>query len=126
MTLQKYLVRAAAWLEIITGIALIIGPKIACLLLFAAPLDGIGVPLGRYAGIAVLALGTACLPAATADARRAVLGLLMYNVGAVMLFVWIWIATTFHGFLLWPAMILHAGIAFGLLLQLRNRGSAAA
>ena len=124
--LQKYLVRAAAWLEIITGIALIIGPQIACRLLFAVPLNGVGMPLGRYAGIAVLALGTACLPAATAHAGRAVLGLLLYNVGAVILFVWIWLATTYHGFLLWPAIILHAGIAFGLLPQLRNRDSVAA
>jgi hypothetical protein len=122
MTSHNYLVRAAAWLEIITGIALIIGPQIACQLLFAAPLDGVGVPLGRYAGIGVLALGTACLPPTTAHARPAVLGLLIYNVAAVILFVWILIATTYHGILLWPAAILHAGIAAGLLLQLWNNG----
>jgi len=122
-SVSKYLVRAAAWLEIATGVALIIGPQIACQLLFAVPLDGVGVPLGRYAGIAVLALGAACLPATTAQARRAVLGLFIYNVAAVILFVWIWIATTFNGFLLWPAAILHAGIAAGLLSQLRNDGS---
>jgi hypothetical protein len=122
MTSQRYLVRAAAWLEIFTGVALIIGPQIACQLLFAAPLDGVGVPLGRYAGIAVLALGTACLPSTTAHPRPAVLGLLIYNVAAVVLFVWIWIATTFHGLLLWPAAILHAGIAAGLMSRLRNNG----
>jgi hypothetical protein len=81
-------------------------------------LDGVGVPLGRYAGIAVLALGTACLPATTAHARPAVWGPLIYSVAAVILYVWIWIATTFHGFLLWSAAILHAGIAAGLLPQL--------
>jgi hypothetical protein len=121
--LQKYLCRAAAWLEIVTGVVLIIAPKIACLLLFAALLDGVGVPLGRYAGIAVLALGTACLPSGTAPVRRAVLGLLIYNCGVVMLFVWLWIATAFRGILLWPAVILHAGIAAALLPQLLKKDS---
>jgi hypothetical protein len=121
--LKKHLLRAAAWLEILTGLALIVDPDIVSRLLFAAPLDGIAGPLARYSGIAVLALGTACLPVAAAHARRAALGLLIYNVGAVILFLWVWIGTTYHGTLLWPVMILHAGIAAGLLAQLINKDS---
>jgi hypothetical protein len=119
--LKKYLFRAAAWLELLTGLALIVDPGVASRLLFAAPLDGIAGLLGRYSGIALLALGTACLSLATARARRAALGLFIYNVGAAILFLWIWIGTTNHGILLWPVLILHAGIAAGLLAQTLNK-----
>jgi hypothetical protein len=122
MTLRKYLIPAAAWLEIGTGIALIMAPRLICLLLFAAPLVGVGVLITRFAGIALLGLGSACLPRPpTAQARGAVLGLLVYNLGTVILFAWVGIATTPHGILLWPALILHAGVAVSLLPQLRNR-----
>jgi hypothetical protein len=62
MTPQKYLVRAAAWLEIVVGIALVASPKLGSLLLFATELDGPGVLFARFAGIALLALGAACMP----------------------------------------------------------------
>ena len=123
MTLQKYLVRAAAWLEIVTGIGLILSPKLGCQLLFAAPLEGAGVPIARFAGLVLVALGTACLPRpATAQNRSAALGLLVYNTGATILFMWLGLATALHGALLWPAIILHAGIAAALLSRLSNPG----
>jgi hypothetical protein len=62
----------------------------------------------------------------TPQARRAVLGLFVYNAAATILFVWVGAATTLHGILLWPAAILHAGIAVALLPQLLNKGSSAA
>jgi hypothetical protein len=124
VTLQKYLVRAAAWLEIVAGIALIASPNLGCLLLFATQLDGPGVLFARFAGIALLALGAACMPTpATAQARAPVLGLFLYNAGATILFVWVGAATNLHGILLWPAAILHAGIAVALLAQLLNKSS---
>jgi len=123
-TRQNHLVRAAAWLEIIAGIGLILAPKIACQLLFAAPLEGAGLPITRFAGIVLLALGSACLPRpATAQTRAAALGLFVYNAGAVMLFVWLGLATALQGILLWPAVILHAAVAAALLPQLLNRDS---
>jgi len=126
VTLQKYLVKAAAWLEIVAGIALIASPNLGSLLLFATPLDGPGVLFTRFAGIALLALGAACMPTpATAQARATVLGLFLYNAGATMLFVWVGGATTVHGILLWPAAILHAGIAVALLALWLNKGSIA-
>ncbi len=125
MTLQKYLVRAAAWLEIVAGLALIAGPNLGCLLLFATPLEGPGVLFARFAGIALLALGAACMPTpATAQSRAAVLGLFLYNAGATMLFGWVGAATTMHGILLWPAAVLHAGIAVALLAQSLNKNAA--
>ncbi len=119
MTLQKYLVRAAAWLEFVTGVFLIVGPKMASLLLFAAPLEGVGVAITRYAGIVLLALAIACLAdPPLPNSRGAACGLLVYNAGVVMLFVWLGIATALQGVLLWPAVILHAVFAAALAAQL--------
>jgi hypothetical protein len=116
--LQKYLILAAAWLEMVTGAGLIIGPAFACLLLFATPLDAAGVAIARFAGIVLLALGTACVATPSKPyPRGAALGLLVYNVGVVLLFVWLGVATTLHGLLLWPVAILHACIAAALLQQ---------
>jgi hypothetical protein len=112
---QKYLVKAAAWLEIIVGIALIVFPNLASTLLFAAALEGPGVPVARFAGIGLISLGCACLSATAAGSPRgAEWGLLIFNVAAAILFVWVGLATTLHGLLLWPAAILHAGLAAGL------------
>jgi hypothetical protein len=52
--------------------------------------------------------------------------ILTYNVGAAILFAWVGVATALHGFLLWPAAILHAGIAAALLPQFLTRSSLAA
>lgn len=124
MTLQKYLVRAAAWLEIVAGIALIARPNLGSQLLFSTQLDGAGVLFARFAGIVLLALGAACMPMpATAQARAAVVGLFLYNAGASLLFVWVAAATTLHGILLWPAAILHASIAGALLTLWLSKGS---
>src|SRR5215472_11978785 len=50
--------------------------------------------------------------------RRAVLGLFVFNAGVTILFAWVGAVATVHGFLLWPAVILHAVIAAALLPQL--------
>jgi hypothetical protein len=126
MALQKYFVRAAAWLEIGAGIALIASPNLGCQLLFATQLDDPGVLFTRFAGIALLALGAACMPTPeTPQTRAAVLGLFLYNAGVTMLFVWVGVATALHGILFWPAVLLHAGIAVALLALWLNRGSIA-
>jgi hypothetical protein len=80
--MQKSIVMAAAWLEIIVGVTFIAAPNLLCVLLLAIKLDGAGVPVARLAGIALLALGISCLPSIGAGARgSSVLGLLLYNVG---------------------------------------------
>ena len=126
MTLRKHVVRLAAWLEFVTGIVLIVSPTFACMLLFAAHFDEAGVAIARYSGIVLLALATACLATPPEPPPRgAALGLLGYNAGVVVLFVWLGVATALHGLLLWPAVILHAGLAAALLRQLLNLGSVA-
>ena len=112
---QKYLVKAAAWLEIAVGAVLIVAPSSASLLLFAAALEGPGVPVARFAGIGLLALGSACLSAnAAGSTRSAIWGLYIFNAAATILFAGVGLGPAPHGVLLWPAAILHGVIAAGL------------
>lgn len=122
--LEKNMVVAAAWLEIVVGLALILAPNIPCQLLLGAPLEDAGVTMGRFAGIGLVALGIAYLPTPAARTPRdAVLGLLVFNVAAAILFTTVGVGAARHGILLWPAAILHAGIAVGLLPILLGRTS---
>ena len=121
---QRFVVGAAAWLEIIVGALFITVPDVLCLLLFGAKPEAIGMPLGRFAGIALVALGIACLPSRDLGSRRkVVLDLFAFNVGVALLFAWVGVASALHGFLLWPVVILHAIIAGALLPHLLAKGS---
>src|SRR5215471_5711727 len=122
---QRYIVKAAACLEIAVGAIFVIAPNIPCGLLFGANADNIGTPLARWVGVSLLALGIACLPSRAGESpRSAVLGLFVFNAGVAILFAWIGAVATVHGFLLWPAVILHAVIAAALLPQLRTTRAA--
>jgi hypothetical protein len=115
---QRYVVMASAWLEIVVGVIFITAPGVPCVLLFAAKPEGIGMPLARWVGVGLLALGIACLPSKAAESHRtAVLGLFVFNAGVAILLAWVGVVTAVHGFLLWPGAILHAAIAVALLPQ---------
>jgi hypothetical protein len=115
---QPYIARLAACLEIVVGITLILVPGFACQLLFAAPLTGDGVPITRFAGIGLLSLGIAYWSTRTTSAPRgSILGLLVFNVATAILLSWVGMTASFHGILLWPAALLHGGIAAGLIWQ---------
>ena len=116
--LQRFVVVAAAWLEIVVGACFVAVPDLPCVLLFAAKPEGIALPLARFAGLGLLALGIACLPSTATGSRRGVLGLFVFNVGVTILLAWVGVVMTIHGFLLWPVAILHAVIATALLPQL--------
>lgn len=120
---QKYVARAAACLEIVVGFTLILVPGFACQLLFAAPLTGDGVPIARFAGIGLLSLGIAYWSTRTpSDPRGSILGLLVFNLATAVLFAWFGLTTSFHGIMLWPAVVLHAVIGADL-MWLFFRGS---
>jgi len=113
---QRYVVMAAAWLEIAVGAIFITAPGIPCQLLFAGQPEGMSVPLARFAGVALAALGFACVPAVVTGSRRgAVLALFSFNVGVAILFALAGVNKTLRGFLLWPVVALHAAIAAALL-----------
>jgi len=117
--MQRYLVMASAWLEIVVGVLFITVPDAPCALVFGAKPEGIGMPLARWVGVGLLAVGIACVPSKTAGSHRsAVLGLFVFNAGLATLLAWVGVATAVHGFLLWPGAILHAAITIALLPRL--------
>jgi hypothetical protein len=116
---QSYIVKVAAWLEIAAGAVFITVPDVPCRLLFDAKPEGIGVPLARWIGIGLFALGIACVPSNAAELRRnTVLGLFAFNVGLTILLAWVGTFVATHGFLLWPVVILHFLISVALLWAL--------
>jgi hypothetical protein len=115
---QRSIVIAAAWLEIVVGACFAALPDLPCVLLFAVKPEEVAAPLARFAGCGLFALGIACLPSPTTGSRRGVVGLFVFYVGVTILFAWIGVATSFHGYLLWPVVILHGVIAIALLPQI--------
>jgi hypothetical protein len=116
--LRRYAVMTAACLEIAAGAALLTAPGVACWLLFATKPESVGITLGRFAGVSLIALGLSCLPSKDAGLRRnALFGLLVFNLGVAILFAWVGVVTPLHGVLLWPAVVLHAIIAAALMLS---------
>jgi hypothetical protein len=124
--MKKFIVLAAAWVEIVVGLSFVVAPDVSIRLLFAAAVEGVNVVVARGAGIAFLGLGIVCLSLELAGSyRRAVRGLLAFNVGATITLAWIAATTSFRGVLLWPFIILHAVIAAALLPQFLNKGTLA-
>ena len=116
--MHRYIVMAAAWLEIVVGAIFIAVPDVPCVLVFGAKPEGMGVPLAHWVGVGLFALGIACLPSKPAgSSRSAVLGLLVFNGGVTVLLAWVGTVSAVHGFLLWPVTVLHAVITAALLPQ---------
>jgi hypothetical protein len=119
-TWHRAAVMMAAWVEIIVGVSFILALNAQSQLIFGATPEGIGDTWARFAGIALIGLGIACLPSNLAGTRQGVRGLLVFNIGATIFFAWVAVATTFHGVILWPVVILHAVISIALALALRH------
>ena len=70
---MKKLLTLAAVAEATTGLALLVVPALVGRVLLGAELTGVSIPVARVAGIALIALGIACLPG------LALLGMLTYS-----------------------------------------------
>jgi hypothetical protein len=120
-TLRKILAFAAV-VEVGTGLGLIVQPAIVITLLLGTEVADAGTLLGRFFGIALLALGLACWPSRqhTESGSPAFRGMLIYN-GVIALYL-AYLGTVWHlgGLLLWPAVALHAVVA--VLLVWTSRG----
>ena len=103
--MKKVLVLAAVG-EVATGLALLIVPSMVGQLLLGVELSGVSVVIGRVTGIALIALGIACLPG-----RTALHGMLTYNALATLYLAYVGLGGGFAGKLLWPAVGLHAILA---------------
>lgn len=113
----------SAGIEIATGLALVLAPRIVVTLLMGnkEPLDE--MPLARVAGIALLALGIACWPsqrpvASNSPGFRA---MLVYNVLIALYLAYLFMIRHVGGLLLWPAVLLHGVVALLLIWDWRSR-----
>jgi len=113
---MKILLAVTAIIEVGAGLALGCCPSAAVALLLGSPLDTpAAVTIGRLAGAALLALGIACWlgrdDAQSRAARGLVAAMVVYNLGAVVLFTFAGVGLGLRGVLLWPAVVLHTMMA---------------
>jgi hypothetical protein len=109
---RKILVFTAI-VEVATGLALIAVPAIVIALLLGVSASSEGAPLGRFLGIALLAFGWACWPDRrnTKRGSRVFQGVLIYNVLVAFYLAFLDAVGGMGGLLLWPAVVLHGGVA---------------
>ena len=97
--------------EFATGLALMVSPAKVIALLLATDASP---PVGRVAGIALLALALACWPS-KGPSNAAFRGLLTYNMLVAAYLALLGVGEHLGGPLLWPAVALHAAVAGALL-----------
>ena len=123
---MKNLLTLTAVIEAGTGLVLVAFPSLLATLLLGSPLDtSVAVIVARVAGAALLALGVACWFARDAGQSRAatglVVGMLLYNLAAVVILASAGIGSGLVGVALWPAVVLHAGMGGWCVACLRSR-----
>jgi hypothetical protein len=102
----------AAVAEFGTGLFLVLDPAMVVRLLLGTEISGAGMLVGRFFGMALLALGLGCWPSkrngdSNAQAFRA---MLFYNLLVALYLAYL--GTGGHlGVLLWPVVVLHAAVA---------------
>ena len=109
-----------AAIEAGAGLGLIGLPDAVVRLLLGAEISGTAVPLGRVAGVALLALGLACWLERGRAASALTRAMLLYNCGVAAVLAMAGVSGMI-GVLLWPAVALHAGMAVWSILMSRRR-----
>ena len=115
---MKKLLPFAALAEAATGLALLVVPSLVARLLLGTELTGVSIPIARVAGIALIALGVACWPGATA-----LCGMLTYSALATVYLGYLAIGGQWVGPLLWSAVVLHAVLTILLARSWRGRNA---
>lgn len=107
---MKMVLVLAAVGEAATGVALLIVPSLVGRLMFDEELTGVGIPVARVAGIALIGLGVACWPGndAGSNASRALPAMLCYSLFATLYLAYLGFGGEWVGSLLWPAVAIHA------------------
>jgi hypothetical protein len=113
-----------AIVEIGTGLVLLIAPERPLALLFGSTPPGLETQLvGRWTGVALLAIGVASALARDDNgsvALRAVLAaILLYDVAVAVLLAYTALGATLAGPALWPAVALHTVLAIWCIVELR-------
>jgi len=113
---MKRLLVATALIEAGAGLALLARASWFTGLLLALPLEGpVGTTVARVGGLALLTLAVAAFFASRDSESRAARGLVsamaLYNLGTAIILGLAGPALHTTGILLWPVVILHAGMA---------------
>jgi hypothetical protein len=121
----KYLFIVTALVEVGAGLALAIAPSALVALLLASPLSTtVGITVGRIAGAALFALGTACwmaqYDARSGAATGLIVSMLLYNTAVVALLGFAGLVSGLAGLGLWPGVLLHVALAAWCIACLRT------
>jgi hypothetical protein len=113
---MKHVLMATALVEVGAGVALSCCPSATAVLLLGSPLETpASNALGRVAGAALLALAVASWLARkdgrSRAARALVIGMVLYNLGTVVVLGAHGLGSAQGGIALWPAVVLHAAMA---------------
>jgi len=104
----RLLFNAAAIVELLTGLALLVAPSLVVDLLLGEGVGPIGIAVAQILGIGLLSVGVAGWESEEQKLRLAPrAGLCTYNVGAAIVFVLLGAYGGMNGILLWPAAALH-------------------
>jgi len=111
---MRLLLKLTSFIEAATGLGFIAAPALVVRLLLGSELLGAGIPLGRVAGVALLAIGIACwltsFDTQSCAARGVVSAMVVYNLGAGLVLGAAGLRSQLVGIALWPAIILHAAM----------------
>lgn len=104
-----------------TGLSPMLDPAIVVALLPGADIAGVGNLLGRCFGIALFTLGLACWPsgADAANGSPAARAMLIYIVLIAGYLAFLGTAGYMAGPLLWPGVLLHAGVTASMIFTWR-------
>jgi len=115
---------ATAVMEAAAGLALLLTPGLVITLLLPSPVTEPAIPLGRWAGAALLSLGAACWAArgdtGSVASRALVVGMFIYNAAMIAVVLSgsfgspgrpiLWVVTLVHGAMAaWCVSLLSSG-----------------
>ncbi len=111
----------AAVAEVGVGLAMMIVPAVVVTLLLGVEISGAGTLVGRFFGIALLALEMACWPGAPRgeSGRPVFRALLTYNVLFALYLAYLGTVGNLGGLLLWPGVVFHAAVTLVLVFHWR-------
>jgi hypothetical protein len=111
---RRQLLTVMAVIEWGAGLALLVAPALVSRLLFGDPAVAVPMIALRLLGLGLIGLGVMCW---RGDAGRSFRIMLGYNALAALALTFIGLVKVSVGVLLWPAVVLHAGLA---LVQIRD------
>jgi hypothetical protein len=120
---MKFLLIVTAVLEAAPGLALLVMPSAAVLILLGVPLETpAGLVAGRIAGAALVALAVACWQARNGErgspSTGVVEAMLFYNFATTAVLAYAGTGLELRSRLLWPTIVLHLGLGAWCLLNL--------